>query len=234
VAAVVLGALPVPRPEDGFDRPPQLQPRIGWRLHTDDIEVHLAEAAIGVLRELGVAGRRPETQNRGVVQAEVEDGVHHARHRDWSTGPHADQERVLRVAETTSRRGLDKSHVASNLRLETVRPAFGQIGLAGVRRHDEAGGHRQPQLGRHDVDPRGLAADPVLQFVQWQAEVVVEVVDVGHGPGFPFMLGRRGGRSVPPGSHGPGIAIGDGVQPTGLGWAAVSFSQREPALRVWM
>ena len=64
-----------------------------------DVAEHLHEAAVGVPGEALVAGRLREPLDRVVVQAEVEDGVHHARHRLAGAGAHRHEQRVLRVAE---------------------------------------------------------------------------------------------------------------------------------------
>ena len=47
----------------------------------NDVGIHLDEAAIAVVGEAGIAGARGEPFDGAVVEAEVEDRVHHARHR---------------------------------------------------------------------------------------------------------------------------------------------------------
>ena len=47
----------------------------------DDVAVHLHEAAVAVPGEARIAGLRRQRLDRLVVQAEIEDRVHHARHR---------------------------------------------------------------------------------------------------------------------------------------------------------
>ena len=51
----------------------------------DDAREHLDEAAIGVPGEALVVGLLDESLDRLVVEAEVEDGIHHARHGERST-----------------------------------------------------------------------------------------------------------------------------------------------------
>ena len=46
-----------------------------------DVAEHVDQPAVGVVGEPLVAGRVGEADDRLVVQAEVEDRVHHARHR---------------------------------------------------------------------------------------------------------------------------------------------------------
>ena len=47
-----------------------------------DVAIHRDEAAVGVPGEAGVATGALEGHHRLVIEAEVEDGVHHAGHRD--------------------------------------------------------------------------------------------------------------------------------------------------------
>ena len=46
-----------------------------------DVGIHLNEAAIGIVGETRVVRRFRQRFNRGIVQPEVEHGVHHAGHR---------------------------------------------------------------------------------------------------------------------------------------------------------
>ena len=65
----------------------------------DDGAIHLDEAAIAVPGEAGVAAGLLEAGDGGVVEAEVEDGVHHAGHGDAGAGADGDEEGLLGVAE---------------------------------------------------------------------------------------------------------------------------------------
>jgi hypothetical protein len=57
----------------------------------DDVAVHLDEAAVGIVDEARVAGLRHEGGGRLVVEAQVEDGVHHARHGGPGAGADGDE-----------------------------------------------------------------------------------------------------------------------------------------------
>src|SRR3546814_11647731 len=59
---------------------------------------HLDEAAVAVVGEAPVTGGLGEAFHRLVVEAEVEDGVHHARHRGARAGAHGHKEQALRIA----------------------------------------------------------------------------------------------------------------------------------------
>ena len=60
---------------------------------------HLDEAAIAVLREARIAAAALVRDHGLVVQAEVQDRVHHAGHGELRAGADADQQRVLGVAQ---------------------------------------------------------------------------------------------------------------------------------------
>ncbi len=82
-------------------------------------EGHLAEeldeAAVGVVAEARVAGV-PDLALQGLaVEAEVEDGVHHARHGHGRAGADRDQQRVGGVAEALAGLGLQGLHVGVDL-----------------------------------------------------------------------------------------------------------------------
>src|SRR5262249_24890392 len=69
---------------------------------------HLDEAAIRVGREALVALESREPFERRVVQAEVENGVHHAGHRELRARAHAHEQRRRRVAEALARLALER------------------------------------------------------------------------------------------------------------------------------
>ena len=60
---------------------------------------HLDEAAVGVVGEAGIVAALGQTFDRLVVEAEVEDGVHHAGHGELRAGADADQQRIVGAAE---------------------------------------------------------------------------------------------------------------------------------------
>ena len=69
-------------------------------LHAEhDVAVHLDEAAVAVIGEARVAAAPDQALHRDVVEAEVEDGVHHAGHGGAGAGADRDQQRVVRIAE---------------------------------------------------------------------------------------------------------------------------------------
>ena len=73
----------------------------------DDVGIHLNEAAIAVPRETLVARCSGEANHGFVVEAEIEDRVHHAWHRDARTRADRDEERINRIAKTLARHAFD-------------------------------------------------------------------------------------------------------------------------------
>jgi hypothetical protein len=64
-----------------------------------DVGIHLDEATVGIVGEAPVAGLLGQRLDRGIVEAEIEDGVHHAGHRGPCARTHRDEKRVVGVAE---------------------------------------------------------------------------------------------------------------------------------------
>jgi hypothetical protein len=64
-----------------------------------DVAEHVDQAAIGVVSETLVLGRLGQPFGGGVVQTQVQNRVHHARHADRGTRADRDQQRVFVVAE---------------------------------------------------------------------------------------------------------------------------------------
>ena len=63
-----------------------------------DAAVHRDEAAVAVVREPLVVGDGRQTLHALVVETEVEDRVHHARHAELGAGTNAHEQRIGRVA----------------------------------------------------------------------------------------------------------------------------------------
>ena len=142
-----------------------------------DLAEHLHEAAVGVPREARVVGLLREAADRHVVHAEVEDGVHHARHRERGTRAHRHQQRVGAVAELLAHLGLERGERLADLVEQAVgHPvARGHVGLARVGGDRESGGYRQAEVGHlGEVGP--LAAQQVLLLLR----ALLEREDVTH------------------------------------------------------
>ena len=171
----------------------------------DDVAVHLDEAAVAIPSEAGVAGGLGESDDGVVVEAEVEDGVHHARHRIASARADGDEEgHAGGGAELGAHDLLHVLHAGFHLSLEgnRVGALVGVVVGADFGRDREAGRHRETDAG-HFGEVSALAAEQGLhRAVAVSFAVAPGVDDLGGLGGFGVVLGFLG--------HGGGV----------VGWTA--------------
>ena len=144
----------------------------------DDVAVHLDETPIGVVGKPAVAGRFLEAHDSRVIQAEVEDRVHHARHAVAGSGPHAHQQGVGRIAELFARFLLHQRHEFGHFRFQSLGKLFagGVVVDADLGGDREAGGHGEADFGHlGQIGP--LAAEEFLHRAIAVAALHPEVVD---------------------------------------------------------
>ena len=109
----------------------------------DDVRKHLHKAAIAVVGKAGVAGLLGQALDGRVVQAEVEDGVHHTGHGLARTGAHGHEQGIFDVAELFAGDLLKALDVCEDVRLDL------RIDLAAVRIVLRAGLGRDGKALRH-------------------------------------------------------------------------------------
>lgn len=142
---------------------------------------HLDQAAVGVPGEALVAGLRDQTDHRGVGEADVQDGVHHAGHGELGPGPDRDQQRVVGLAELLAHLLLKGVQVGADLLVEGGGLAAGlQEDLAGLGGDGEPRRDGEAQVG-HLGQVRALAAEKILEVL----------VSFGEGVN-KLLLGRHG------------------------------------------
>ena len=143
----------------------------------DDLAVHLDQPPVGVVGEPRVSGRDRLALDRDVREAEVENRVHHPRHRDRRAGANGDEQRVGRVAEALPRALLEGGNVRAHLVVESVGDllAAGHVGATGIGGDREAGGYGNAELG-HLGKTDTLASEQLAAT----GSLLVEVVDVAH------------------------------------------------------
>ena len=88
----------------------------------DDLAEHLDEPPIGVPGEALVLRLLGQALHRPVVQAQVEDGVHHARHGKLRAAPDRYEEGILVVPEILARYRLSPDSMISATNLDTSEP----------------------------------------------------------------------------------------------------------------
>ena len=141
----------------------------------DDLAEHLQQAAVGVVGEARVARLLRQRRGRDVVQAEVEDRLHHPRHRDGRAAAHRHEQRGRGVAEPPAAALLERGERGVDLLLQPVGPV-----AAGVHRVHAGGGRDREAVGHRQAEPRHLGEPGALASEQlaWNLRRVGEGVDV--------------------------------------------------------
>ena len=165
----------------------------------DGLAEHLDEAPIGVPREVLVVGVPGEPVDALVVESDVEDRLHHARHREAGARSHGHEQGVLRRAQRTAHLLLQPRDMLRDLVAEALGAlAVEQVVAAGLRGDREPRRHRQPHA-RHLGEIGALPAQQVLLGAVALDEVEDEGVRGGHGG----VGSRHGLHPTPPGVPAP-------------------------------
>ncbi len=187
-AGVLVGPFSLPRL-------PQLRLKARARDPPHNVAEHLHESAPRVGGEPLVARPGGQPRSRALVEAEVQHGVEHPRHRDPGAGADRDQQRVLGVAEPLADPLLEPRQRLIHLFGESGRLlAAAHVGDTGLGRDREPG--RDPlgtQEPRHLGDVGALAAEQLPHLPR----ALVEVEDPGGG-GVVEVHRLWGGQCRPP------------------------------------
>ena len=147
------------------------------QLH-DDVRVHLDEAAVAVVGKAGVVGLLGQAFNSLVVQAQVQDGVHHAGHGLTCAGTDGNQQGVLDGAEGLTSLLLKDAHVFEDVRLDLI-VDFAVVGVvlgAGLGGDGEALWNRHTGVG-HLGQAGALTTQSVLHGGLVAAEGVMALFE---------------------------------------------------------
>ncbi len=133
---------------------------------------HLDEAAVGVPGEAFVAGDLGKPEDGVVVEADVEDRLHHAGHGELRAGADGQQQRVVRLPQRTAGGGFEARQVRGDL-LPQARgfAARLQEGAARLGGDGESRRHGEPEPG-HLRQVRSLAAEEIGHVTAALGEVV--------------------------------------------------------------
>ncbi len=165
-------------PEPGHDA---LEP-FALQAHHGAAE-HLDEAAVGVPGEALVPGDLGETQDGLVVQADVEDRLHHARHGEAGSGPDGEQQRIVRLPESPPGGPLQDAQVLRDLTGQTL--GLGAVGQEGSARR---GGDGEPRrYGQPEPGHLGQVGPLATEQVGHVPAALGEVVHVVRHGGVPFL-----------------------------------------------
>ena len=162
-------------------------------LHSHDhVAVHLDETAVAIPGEALVVRRLDERLHGLVVEAKVQDRVHHARHGIARPGAHCDQQRhILGVAEPCPHDPLHIGDAVFDLGLERRRiSALVRIEVgANLGRDRESGRDRQADPG-HFREVGAFAAKERLHVPSAVGFAGAEGIDVTR---FLSLLGKGRG-----------------------------------------
>ena len=131
----------------------------------DDVGIHLDKPAVGVIGEAGVVGLLGKGLDHLVVEAQVEDGVHHAGHGGPGAGPDGDQQGVAHIAELLAGDVFQLADVLHDLGLDLIvdGAVIGIVLGAGLGGDGKTAGHRHTQAG-HLSQVGALAAQELAHF----------------------------------------------------------------------
>ncbi len=159
----------------------------------DDVAVHLEESAVAVVGEALVFAALGKAADGAVVEAEVEDGVHHPGHGVASPGADGHEEGIGDVPEFASHGVLELGDGFVNLAVQGGGVGAVVVVVIGAdfRGDGEAGRHGQADLGHFgEVGP--LAPEEGLHLPVAVGLAVAEEVDVFDSLGGTGFLGFGG------------------------------------------
>jgi len=129
----------------------------------DDVAVHLNETAVGIPAEPLVAGDTDDAFDRFVVEAQVEHGVHHARHGHARAGADGQKERIGGIAEARAHGFFDFLESGFHFFVQ----AGGELFVVFIEFNADIGGNRESRRNgnsqiRHFGQVGALAAEKGL------------------------------------------------------------------------
>ena len=163
------------------------------------IGIHLDEAAIAIPRKTGIARGSCKTFHGHIVKAQVEDRIHHPRHRHPRTRTHRDEQWIGRIAKAFAGHAFDMRDALCNLIGQAIGKglAIGVICGADLGGDRKAWGHRQANRG-HAVKVRALAAEEVLVPLALVINAAAEAIHIlGHALSF-MAISHSPGRKCQP------------------------------------
>ena len=115
----------------------------------NDVGVHLDKSSVAVPSPTRIVGLLCQDLDHVLVEAEVQDGVHHARHRSSCARANRDEKRILVVTELLAGDLLHLHDVVVNLRLDLCIDLAAVLVIlrASLGRDREALRHRKTNLG---------------------------------------------------------------------------------------
>ena len=115
----------------------------GFHFHYNT-SIHLEETTVGVPGELCIAGLLGKGFDHFVVNPEIKNGVHHARHRLTSPGANGKKKGVLKVTKLLAHSLFDLGNICLNLGIESLGVFLPVVVIIGANfgRNGETSGNR--------------------------------------------------------------------------------------------
>ena len=115
----------------------------------DHIGIHLDKAAVAVPSPAGIAGFIGQHRYHVFVQAQIEDGVHHAGHGGPGAGADGDQQRIFLIPKLFPSDGLQLINIFHDLSLNIIADFTPVVIIAGAGFGGDrkALGHRKADVG---------------------------------------------------------------------------------------
>ena len=162
-----------------------------------DVGKHLDEAPITVVGKARVVGLFRQARGDFVIQAEIENGVHHARHRHWRAGANREQQRIPGITKARAHFLLHQIEGNPVFLLEQGGQFIARFKklAAGVCGDNKTKGHRQAEAG-HLAQICALTAEQIPILL---AAFVKQVHPLCHSPYLPQPPAK--GASIPASSR---------------------------------
>ena len=124
----------------------------------NDVAEHLDEAAIGVVGEARILRAGGEGLDALIVEAEVQDGIHHAGHGELCAGADGDEQRVLSGAELLALELFKLREGGVHFRVHVFADVAAHVLATGLGLDGESRGNGETCVG-HFGKPGALAAE---------------------------------------------------------------------------
>ncbi len=166
-----------------------------FELLLGDVENHVAEhldeAAIGVVGETGIVAALGQSFDGLVVEAQVEDGVHHAGHGELGAGADRNQQRIFARAQFLTLQPFQALEGSMHLGVDLRAQRAAHVFAAGFGLNGESGRHGQSGIG-HLRQPGAFAAQGVFHAAVAVGRAAAEEVNIlGWGCGCACFVGKR-------------------------------------------
>src|SRR5690606_31177167 len=147
----------------------------------------LNEPSIGIIPKAFVAASPDQPFQCVAVESQVQDGIHHTRHRQCRSGANRDQEWIFRITETLATCFLYASDMLSHFihqSLRKVSVGWCQVLQTRFRSNYKTGWNIQPDL-RHLTEIGAFTAEQFLVLAIAFGEAVYILYHLTFG--FPFF-----------------------------------------------